>query len=234
MLASNSLYFVLFFMTGISDWRRPIHIFHLVLDGCSQWVIGKNVIQYANFIHIAQNSLKFYIYSSKVQRSTVTNNLLIHMRSPTFTTSCKPSSFLSGMNENLLAGKPWSSVKNVVDKVHKHVFGHENTDLKLLLKRKNLCNYSVAKYVGDPISGCTAFWSTAPAQPNRKVSIFSLSKQLNDIVCVDHFYLDSVRLMNCMYLATRYSSVFLVPSATRDYALFGCENCCISHYWMPE
>lgn len=102
--------------------------------------------------------------------------------------------------------------------------------MKLLLELNNIWDDLVEKYFGDSISGCTECSSTAPPQRSRKVSISSLSKQFNDIFSVEHFYLDSVCLMQCMDLATRYSSVFLVPSAKMDDAVFGFGIYWISHY----
>lgn len=130
--------------------------------------------------------------------------------------------------------KSWAEVKAVIDKVHKHVCGQANfNDMRMLLDRNNLWNDAVEKYVGNLISSCTACRSTAPPQLSRKVLISSLSKQISDIVCVDHFYVHVVRLMHCVDAATRFSAAFVVSSASMNDAVFAFESCWISQFWEP-
>lgn len=135
----------------------------------------------------------------------------------------------------MLIDKSWAEVKTVIDKVHKHVCGHANfTDMRMLLDRNNLWNDAVEKYVGNLISSCTACRSTASPQLSRKVLISSLSKQISDIVCVDHFYVHVVRLMHCVDAATRFSAAFVVSSASMNDAVFAFESCWISQFWEPR
>ena len=62
---------------------------------------------------------------------------------------------------------------------------------------------------------------------------FPLSCSVNEVACIDHFYLDSVRLLHCMDVSTRFSAVFILSSASIDDGFFGFEACYLSHFWHP-
>lgn len=53
ILGSNFLY-------TTSDYCRIIDIKHLVLNGSSQWEIGKNVTNNANILNFSDNDIQFY------------------------------------------------------------------------------------------------------------------------------------------------------------------------------
>jgi len=222
-------------LAATSDSGREVLIRHLVLDGSSQWVIGKNVTQKANILHLSKNALQFSHSGDVEHISLLNSNFLSYIPLTVFVPECQLSSALSGINGNLMADEPWCEVKAVVDKVPKHVCGHANfTDMRMLLERNGLWNDTVEDYVDKLISDCTACRSTAPPQPSHKVSISTMSKEFNDTVCVDHFYLESVRLMHCMDIVTRFSAAFVVTSSSMDDAVFAYESCWLSQFWQPS
>lgn len=108
------------------------------------------------------------------------------------------------------------------------------TDFQILLKRSNLWNAAVAKYVTEVISKCTACRSTAPPQPSRKVSISSLSKELNEIICIDHFYLGDLCLIHFMDLVSRYSAVQIVNTTSLQEVVNAFEAVWVSQFWYPK
>lgn len=61
-----------------------------------------------------------------------------------------------------------------------------------------------------------------------------MSTQFNQVVCVDHFYLDEIRLMHCMDLVSRFSAIQVVDSATLADAVAAFEACLVSYFWYPE
>lgn len=132
----------------------------------------------------------------------------------------------------MLAEKTWTEIKHIVDKIHKHVCGHANyTDYRLLLERNELWNEAVPTYVAHSIENCTACKSTAAPQLSRKVSTSSLSKQFNEIVCIDHFYLDERRLMHRMDLVSRYSTVLAVDYLSTMDEVHAFEATWVSQFW---
>ena len=108
--------------------------------------------------------------------------------------------------------------------VQKHVCGLANyTDFQILLESNDLWNDAVASYISQLIESCTACRFTASPQPNRKVSITSLSTQFNEVLCIDHFYLDAIHLMYFKDLTTRYSAVFDVDTTKMEDAVIAFE-----------
>lgn len=66
------------------------------------------------------------------------------------------------------------------------------------------------------------------------MSLSSLSCNLNDVVCIDHFYLGNITLLHVMDTATRYSDVYVVSSTVLDEAVLGFEVCWLSQFWPPS
>lgn len=206
----------------------------------SQWVIGRNVTRKANIEHIGKNALTFEAHGEQDYISLTNSGFLSYVLLDRFVKSTSVGSTLTGLSggtldQATLDQKPWAWAKSIIDKVHKHVCGHANfTDFQLLLKRNDLWNEAVASYVQKLVEGCTACPFTAPPQPSRKVSISSMSTQFNQVVCVDHFYLDEIRLMHCMDLVSRFSAIQVVDSETLADAVAAFEACWMSHFWYPE
>lgn len=69
------------------------------------------------------------------------------------------------------------------------------------------------------IENCILCSATLPLQPSRKVSTFSLSRNFNEVVCIDHFYLNGVQLLICIDSATRFSAGYVVGSSALDEAV---------------
>ena len=83
----------------------------------------------------------------------------------------------------------WSDVRRVMARVHKHVCGHASyADIKTLLERNNLWNEQSQLYVSYLIEECNSCKAVSPPHPNRRVSLSSLNRDFNDIVCLDHFF----------------------------------------------
>lgn len=87
---------------------------------------------------------------------------------------------------------------------------------------------AVEKYVHTMIEHCASFCATASSQPCRKVSIFSLSKELVENVYIDHFKLGNIGLFHAMDLTSRYFSAYVVPDDTINSAVMAFESCCVS------
>lgn len=209
-----------FMINARTDNGNIVKIRHLVLQGLSQWVIGKNVTDHSDILHRTRNSLKLGPENYPDYISLVNSSRLCYIPLSVFMDQHKIASALSSMNGNLLQRKSWSEIEAIVDKVHKHICGHAiYTDIKLLFDRNGIWNDAVEKYVSDVMSRCSSCRSSAPPQPSRKVSISSLSREFNNTVAVDHFYLENIRVMHCMDTVTRYSAACIVPTASLDDAV---------------
>lgn len=128
----------------------------------------------------------------------------------------------------------WDSVKKVVDRVHRHVCGHATfSDMRTLLIRNRLWSNEVQHYLSQTVSECVSCKASSTPPPNRRVSLSSLNRQLNEVVCVDHFHLDGVTLFHAMDTATRFSSAYVVESTGLDQAVLAFESCWLSQFWPP-
>lgn len=135
-------------------------------------------------------------------------------------------SIISSMSAGVTNKNSWFYLMRIVDKVHNHVCGHANlTDMKLLFERNDLWSDVVEEYLFDTMKIGTSCRATAWPQPSRKVSISSLSTFLNETCCINHFYLDSIRVLHCMDSATLYSATFMVESTALDKSIYGFESC---------
>lgn len=210
------------------------NIRHFVIEGSSQWVIGRNVTSVSNIIHIGNNAIEIIDEHGIEYISMINRNRLSYIPISSFKESAK-TNIVSKFNGITVKDIPWKEVTAIIDKVHRHVCGHANlTDIRVFLQRNKMWNNAVEKYVSDLVSRCTACRSTAPPQPSRKVSISNLSKGLNEVVCIDHLYLESVRMFHAMDLVTRYSAAFVVGDATMEKAIHAFESCWINQFWIPD
>ena len=108
------------------------------------------------------------------------------------------------------------------------------SDMRTLLMRNGLWTNQVQHYLVHVVSSCTSCKASATPPPNRQVSLASLNRQLNEVVCVDHFHLDDVTLFHCMDTATRFSAAYVVDSTALDEAVIGFETCWLSQFWPPD
>ena len=84
---------------------------------------------------------------------------------------------------------PCAHVKRIVDRVHAHVCGHSTfADMRVFLQRNQMWNNSISQYLPQTVNDCMSCLRTSALIPNRKVSIKSLSRSFNEVVCIDHFY----------------------------------------------
>lgn len=81
------------------------------------------------------------------------------------------------------------------------------------------CNHCVAAFV-PPLS--------------RKVALGVLNRSCNDVVMVDHFYLDQVRIFQAMDSYSIFSAAYIVSDATLDSAPITFESICAAHFCAPE
>lgn len=92
------------------------------------------------------------------------------------------------MKAAAISEKPCFEIKKFIDKVHRHVDGHASfTYFKLILERNVIWSKIVIQCIEQMINECQNCKSSAPPEPSCKVSISSMSKNINEIVYFDHF-----------------------------------------------
>lgn len=245
---------------AITDLGKSITIRHIVIEGSSQWIFGRNITRVCNIIHLGRHALQLPCddpdYLSLIDHDNHShvsldrfvpppdhNLLYAHVGTTVTAAPVLDASDTPGtvdINHNSLHLTPsdavssWSSVKRLVDRIHKHVCGHASySDVRTLLLRNRLWTNQVQHYLVQVFSSCTSCKASAAPPPNRRVSLTSLNRQLNEVVCVDHFHLDNVTLFHVMDTATRLSAAHVVKSTKLEEAVLAFEACWLSQFWTP-
>ena len=61
-----------------------------------------------------------------------------------------------------------------------------------------------------------------------------MNRSLNDVVMVDHFYLDQLRVFHAMDSYSRFSADYVVPDASLESAVVAFESVWIGQFWPPD
>jgi len=226
--------------TALSDQGNYIRMRHLIIEGSSQWLIGRNVTKSCDILHIGKNLLKLpdddtislvdKDLHSFIPYNTFCGKRRVLCESDKSTIFCA-TAIVSCSEES----RPWIETKKIVDKVHTHVCGHSNfSDIKILLERNSIWDESVEKYLVQIMESCISCRTTALPKPSRKVSLSSMSRQFNDVVCVDHFFLDNLCIFHAMDAITRYSAGSCVPDTSMVHSILSFETLWISQFWIPS
>eukprot|EP00171_Calliarthron_tuberculosum_P022021 IDg22021t1 len=229
-------------LNAISDQGDSVEVRHLVIDGSSQWVIGRNVTRFCDIIHVGENLIRFSNKSITGSISLIENDFHSYLpykifiaqfngtRNPNTAMFCATAKFKQSKNTEL-----WSTKKKVIDKVHRHVCGHSSfNDIKILLERNGMWCSSVQKYLCSVLETCSYCKTTSEPKPSRKVSLSSMSRTFNKVVCIDHLFLRENRVFHAMDSTTRYSAGTDVQDMSMLASIVAFESQWISQFWIPE
>lgn len=89
-----------------------------MLDGSSQWVIGKTVTQNSAILHLTKNALQFDNGNDIDYILMVNHDRLAYILLSSFAPKVEDTTILFGLNGRLLADKTCAEVKAVLDRVH--------------------------------------------------------------------------------------------------------------------
>lgn len=136
---------------------------------------------------------------------------------------------------NVIEKRPWKEVQHILDKVHRHVCGNSNySDIKILLQRNNLWSYEAQKYLATELERCSRCATTSEPAKTRKVSLSTLNRELNEMVCVDHLFLEGTRVFHIMDSYSRYSAGDVVDTTAMHHAVSIFESMWITPFWTPS
>lgn len=82
--------------------------------------------------------------------------------------------------------------------------------MRTLLERNKLWSLESQKYLAELIASCPDCNASSTPPPNRRVSISSMNREFNEVVCIDHAFFGSVIVLHAMDVATRYSTGVVV------------------------
>ncbi len=227
--------------------NNDVNIRHLVIKGSSQWIIGRNATRPHDIIHVGAHELRFKINGKHDALTMVDYNRLSYIpissvnrkinTSPGIDSLAGFSAEIEDMTSKITKSDKheWSTVKRIVDKVHNHVCGHSTySDMRTLLERNGFWNNAVQHYLTNAVSNCKDCIASSTPPPSRRVSLATLSREFNQVVAVDHFYLDSIRLIHFMDTVSRFSACYICESASMKEAIFAFHACWLNQFWTPE
>lgn len=220
-------------LTAKSKSGRLGRIRHLVVEGYSQQLIGRNVTFKANSTLSGKNAIEISNDGENDYISMVVRDRSSFIPMSSFNVmNDEHVSVMWCLNGNTVENKQRDHFKTIVVMVHKQVCGTATfTNIKILLRRIDMWNESVKKYVSHLVDRCVSCRAMSPPQPSGKVPITLLSQDLNEIVFFDHFFLDSGRIFQTTYLTIRCSAACIVLDTSMDSAL---KTCWIRQFWIPK
>lgn len=131
--------------------------------------------------------------------------------------------------------RPLNEITRIIQRVHQHVCGHASYgDMKTLLQRNQMWNDDVQRYLASVIERCSSCIAAASPPSIRKISIAGINREFNDVVFIDHLWLDEICLLHVMDSYSRFSIAQPVQSTALSQAVVAFENLWISHFWPPS
>lgn len=81
---------------------------------------------------------------------------------------------------------------------------------------------------------CSSLMTTCQPKKSRKVSLSSMSRKFNDVVCIDHFHLEGNRVFHIMDLESGYSTGDVVDTMSMSDEIYLFESLWITQFWTPK
>lgn len=106
--------------------------------------------------------------------------------------------------------------------------------MKTLLKRNEIWNNAVQNYSATTISRFKDCISSSTPPPSQKVSLSRLNRNCNEVIAVDHFYLDTMRLIPFLDTVSRWYACDTCTTANVTEAIFGFQSCGPKNFWHPQ
>ena len=216
----------------LTDNNNVIEIRHLIIQGSSQWVIGRNLTSKTNIVHIDGD---YILLPNGDHLSMIQGKDSLHSFLPS--SKFRAGEKLSALVCLLANSKPltWTDTVKIVDKVHKHVCGHSNfNDIRTLLERNGLWSDGCDKYLASVLESCSACRAVQMPVGMRTVSLSALSANFNQLVNIDHFFLNDITVCHVMDATSRYSVGQIVDSTSIPLAIETLESRWITEFWPPH
>lgn len=105
------------------------------------------------------------------------------------------------------ASLSWTGQKSGIDRVHRHFCGYSNfAGIKLLLQRNHMWTDEITRYTAPVFVTSEHCHSAEKAARTRYVSLSSMFCGFNEVICIEHLYVDGYVIFHAMVSVTRYSS----------------------------
>lgn len=101
----------------------------------------------------------------------------------------------------------------------------------MLLMQTNLWTAQVQQYLANVESQRDSCCASTNRPSNERVSLASLNKSFNDVVCVDQMQPRSVTLLHVMDVETLFSATSVVQSTAFEKAVVSFESVWLDLFW---
>ena len=217
-----------------------INIRHIVIEGSSQWLKRRNVPSKCDIIHSNGNFLKIndnmhIPLLNFDMHSYIPSSIFLKQETESHSIFQAKLFCATGTIHNSTYSRPWTELKKIIDKLHKHVCGHASlSDIQILLQCNNLLSTEIEKYLNRVVTSCSDCAKTHEPKQARKVSISSINRSFNKVVCIDHFHLGNLRICHVMDATTRYSAGAVVHNNSMQVAIEVLDSHRIPPFWAPD
>lgn len=143
-------------MTAKSDHGNPTRICYLVVKGSSNWVIGRNVTRASDVLHYGCSIILFPpLNGVRDSICMLEDGLHCLIDIVRLSSSCteSDSEHLAGSRATIHSLDTyiihyWSKLRGIVDKVHRHTFGHFSyADMRILIHRNQLWTEDIQNFL---------------------------------------------------------------------------------------
>lgn len=141
----------------------------------------------------------------------------------------------NAMSGSMLSEMECSPVVRVIDKVHWHVCGYAAYgETCTRLSKSRIWSDEIQKYLAQVIDRCNHCIENSYPQASKNVAIATLNCSFNDVTCVNHFFLDSLKLLYTMALYNRNSAAHFVDDGKIQTAVLAIESVKLSQFRASE
>ena len=189
--------------------RTIINSRHIVIEGSSEWLIGRNVTTKCDTIHPNGKFLKINDYVNILllnvdMHSYIPSSIFLKQATESHSTYQTKMFCATGTIHDSIYSCPWPELKEIIDKVHKHLWGHASlSGTQILLQRNNLWSTEIEKYLNRVVTSCTDCAKTHELKQAREVSFSWVNRSFNKIIHMDHFHFGNLRICHVMDATTR-------------------------------
>lgn len=105
--------------------------------------------------------------------------------------------------------------------------------MKTFLQRNRLWSGQVQHFLLLFGANFGSFQANSSPPPSLRLSLVSLNRNFNDVVCIDHMHLGHVTIFHVMYFVSRISAAQDIHSFSLNESILALDTCWISKIWAP-
>lgn len=103
-----------------------------------------------------------------------------------------------------------------------------------MLERNQLWSDNADEYIKQLITNCCEYRYTMLSHPPRKVSLCSINRSFNQLVCVHHISIDEYCILHAMNTKTRFSVSVICNDTSMNIAMYVLQMGWLTPFWSPE